>query len=166
MSEQAPIDGFEFAREGRRLEGEMAVSALQRLHDVVVDTSGAVRYRIEGSIDTQRRPVLDVTVEATLPLTCQRCLERMDYELKRRSRFLLVEGGEELPDVAEEDPETETMPVDALTDVADLVEQEVLLGLPIAPMHDEAACDAVRALPKDESPSPFAVLEQLKDKQR
>jgi len=164
MSEQAPIDALQFAREGRRLEGEIAVAAMLRLHDIVMETSGVVRYCIEGAVNANRKAVLDVDVDATLPLTCQRCLERTDYRLRRTSRFVLADSDQSLPDVADEDPETETLPADALTDIADVVEQEVLLGLPIAPMHPEGMCEAAPGYEVGERASPFAVLEQLKRK--
>jgi uncharacterized protein len=162
MSEQAPIDGLNFAREGGRLQGELAVASMPRLEDVVVEQSGTVRYAIAGSVNAHGRPVLDVRTEATLPLVCQRCLARVDYKLQRTSRFLLVESEKNLPDVAEEDPNIETIPADALTDVPDVIEQEVLLGLPIAPMHPRGACEGFLELPRDDKPSPFAVLERLK----
>lgn len=164
MSEQSPIDALQFAREGRRLEGEIAVAAMQRLHDIVTETSGVVHYCIEGAVNAKRKPVLDVAVEATLRLTCQRCLEPTDYRLRRTSRFVLADSDQDLPDVADEDPETETLPADALADIADVIEQEVLLGLPIAPMHPEGACGAAPGYEAGERVSPFAVLEQLKRK--
>lgn len=162
MSDQAPIDGLNFAREGGRLQGELAVARMPRLEDLLEEHSGIVAYVIAGSVNAQGRPVLDVRTEATLPLLCQRCLERMDYELRRNSRFVLVEGAQDLPDVSEEDPSIETMPADALTDIPDIIEQEVVLGLPIAPMHPPGACESAVKMPGDDKPSPFAVLERLK----
>lgn len=164
MSDQAPIDALQFAREGGRLEGEIAVAGMPRLHDLVTETTGVVRYRIEGSINAKRKPVLDVAVEATLPLLCQRCLDRVDYELRRTSHFVLTEGEQALPDVADEDPDTETLPADALADIEDVVEQEVLLGVPIAPMHPAGICAAASDGDREARVSPFAVLEQLKRK--
>jgi uncharacterized protein len=163
MSAQTRIDALQLAREGRRLEGEIAVSAMQRLHDIVSETSGSVRYCIKGLTDAKREPVLDVTVEARLALMCQRCLEPVAYDLRRTSRFVLTESERDLPDIADEDPETETLPADALADVEDLVEQEVLLGLPLAPMHPEGGCEGdVSKRASGERQSPFMVLEQLK----
>lgn len=162
MSDQAPIDGLNFAREGGRLQGELAVALMPRLEDLLEEQTAAVRYVIAGSINAQGRPVLDVRTEATLPLVCQRCLGRMDYELRRKSRFVLVEGDQDLPDVSEEDPSIETISADALTDVPDIIEQEVVLGLPIAPMHRQGACESAVKTPRDDKPSPFAVLERLK----
>ena len=48
----------------------------------------------------------------------------------------------QVPDVGEEDPDTEAIPAEWVSDVSDLIEQEVLLGLPIAPTHAEGACAA------------------------
>jgi len=162
MSEQARIDGLKFAREGRRLQGEIAVAELPRLEDIVFERSGVVSFALAGSTIRQGKPVLDVAVEATIALVCQRCLGRMDYKLRRTSRLVLNEGSQALPDVGDEDPNTESIPAEEISDVSDLVEQEVLLGLPIAPMHAEGMCEATPAPFRDEPPSPFAVLDKLK----
>jgi len=162
MSDQAPIDGLNFAREGGRLQGELDVALMPRLEDLLEAQSGRVQYVIVGLINAQGRPVLDVRTEATLPVVCQRCLGRMDYALRRKSRFVLVEGDQDLPDVSEEDPNIETIPADALTDIPDIIEQEVVLGLPMAPMHPEGGCESAVKAPRDDKPSPFAVLERLK----
>jgi uncharacterized protein len=109
--------------------------------------------------------VIDVSVEGRLQLLCQRCLEPIAFPLQRTSRFVLVSGEGELPDVADEDPETESIPVGEFDDIEDVVEQEVLLGLPIAPMHaDDGACGSERRDAGNDRPSPFAVLEKLKHK--
>ncbi len=156
------MDGLNFAREGGRLQGELAVARMPRLEDLLEEHSGIVHYVIVGAVNAQGRPVLDVRTEATLPLLCQRCLGRMDYELRRKSRFVLVEGHQDLPDVSEEDPNIETIAADALADIPDIIEQEVVLGLPIAPMHPQGACESAVKMPRDDKPSPFAVLERLK----
>ncbi|MCC6531526.1 MAG: DUF177 domain-containing protein [Burkholderiales bacterium] len=126
------------------------------------ERSGVIVYTLAGSMNDQSKPVLDVAVEGALALTCQRCLERLDYDLRRRSRFVLVSSADALPDVGAEDPASETMAVDAVSDVADVVEQEVLLALPIAPMHAAGGCRANSEPSPEPTPSPFAVLGKLK----
>jgi len=165
MSGQVPIDALVFAREGGRLKGELPVASMSRLQDVVVQAADTIRYRMEGMIDSRRRPVIDVSVEGRLQLLCQRCLKPIAFPLQRTSRFVLVSSEGELPDVADEDLETESIPVDAFADIEDIVEQEVLLGLPIAPMHaEDGACGSERPDAGNDRPSPFAVLEKLKHK--
>lgn len=164
MSGQAPIDALKFAREGDRLEGEISLTDMPRLQDIVASTAGSIRYRVQGATDSRRRLVIDVSVEGGLALLCQRCLDPIEYPLQRTSRFVLVSEEGEMPDVAEEDPDTETMPSEALADFEDVVEQEVLLGLPIAPVHAEGECGSELKEANKDRPSPFAILETLKQK--
>ena len=161
MFEQAQIDGLKFAREARRLDGELDVASLPRLHDDLYEPAGRVGYSLVGMVDRHDNPIIVVTVQGTIPLVCQRCLERFDFALVRQSRLLLVGPGGELPDVGEEDPDTEAIAAAAVADVVDLVEQEVLLGLPLAPMH-AGTCGPALPQPGPEVESPFAVLRSLK----
>lgn len=161
MSEQALIDGLKFAHEAQHLAGELDVAAMPRLQDSIFEPAGRVRYALVGTTDRHDHPIIEVTVQGTIPLVCQRCLERLDFELLRTSRLMLVSAGNELPDVAEEEPDIESIPAAEVANVADLVEQEVLLGLPLAPVHDRACVD-VPAPVQGERESPFAVLRSLK----
>ena len=164
MSEQALIDGLKFASEARRLIGELALADMPRLQDNIFEPSGRVHYALTGVTDRRGRPVVEVSVRGTIPLECQRCLERLDYELDRRSRLVLVAPGGQLPDVAEEDPNTEAIPAAEVANVADLIEQEVLLGLPLVPLHDQS-CIAAPKPDEKKVESPFAVLRTLQQKQ-
>jgi uncharacterized protein len=163
MSEPALIDGLKFAHEARRLAGELDLAAMPRLQDNLFDAAGRVHYELVGGRDRHAHPIIDVKVRGTIPLVCQRCLERLDYALDRSSRLVLVGDENELPDVAEEDPESESIPTAEVTNVADLVEQEVLLGLPLAPMHAQPCTPAAQA-PEEKADSPFAVLRALQRK--
>lgn len=162
MSEQAFIDSLRFAQEGEHLRGCIALDTLARLADVLFERKGNADFALTGGVDRRSRPFIEIEVRAELALTCQRCLERLDHRLERRSRLLLVPDGERLPEVGDEEPEVEAMPASAVANVPDLVEQEILLGLPLAPVHAEGQC-APDADAHDERPSsPFAVLAGLK----
>src|SRR5690554_87005 len=99
MSEPALIDGLKFAHEAQRLVGELDLAAMPRLQDNLFEPAGCVRYELVGGIDRHDHPIIDVTVRGTIPLVCQRCLERLDHELNQRSRLVLVSEAAELPDV-------------------------------------------------------------------
>ena len=131
MPEQALIDGLKFASEARRLAGELALAAMPRLQDSILEPLGCVQYALIGTSDRHGQPLIEVHVRGTVPLQCQRCLERLDYGLDRTSRLALVAPGAQLPDVAQEDPDTEAIAAAEVANVADLIEQEVLLGLPL-----------------------------------
>jgi uncharacterized protein len=160
MSERALIDGLKFAREARRLDGVLELAAMPRLQDNLFEPAGSVRYELAGATDRHGNPMIEVSVQATVPLVCQRCLERLDYRLNRKSRLVLVQEEGQLPDVAQEEPDSEAIPAAEVANVADLIEQEVLLGLPLAPVHEQPCIAAAPAEEKAESP--FAVLRTLK----
>jgi uncharacterized protein len=164
MPEQALIDGLKFAREARRLVGELALAAMPRLEDSVFEPAGRVQYALTGTTDRYGQPIIEVSVRGTVPLQCQRCLERLDYVLDRTSRLALVVPGAQLPDVAEEDPDTEAIAAAEVANVADLIEQEVLLGLPLVPVHDQP-CTPAQEPAAEKIESPFAVLRNLQQKQ-
>ncbi len=162
MSEQAFIDGLKFAQEHERLQGSVAISTMPRLADVVLEQSGHADFDLKGSVGRNSRAVIDVEVRAKLALTCQRCLDRLDYALERKSRLLLIPDGGRLPDVGTEDPEAEALPASAVANVTDLIEQEILLGLPLSPVHPEGQCKNDVGVQNEGPSSPFAVLAGLK----
>lgn len=163
----AVIDSLEFSRDGRALEGEIGVASLGRLADVVVEPVGTLRCTLRGLPPEQRRdgkPGLELVVSGSLRLRCERCLQPMDYPLRVASRLLLIAAGEPWPDededVEPDDDEWDAIEASREQSVLALVEDEVLLALPIVPRHE--ACKPPVALEDEHEPSPFAVLAKLK----
>lgn len=162
MSQQLAIDSFAFARNGRVLEGTLAVSDLERLHDLLAEVEGEVRFRVQGVKGEQGQAQLRLTASATLPLACQRCLGAIDVAVEVDSLLELVPEGAELSQDELEDDSKDFLPVAGELDVAELVEDEVLLALPVAPRHEK--CSLPGATEAGERISPFAVLAGLKGK--
>jgi uncharacterized protein len=80
------------------------------------------------------------------------------------SRLLLATANEDLPAVESEGMETETVPAASVASIADLGEQQILLALPLAPMHAQGTCALPVEQPEGRLESPFGVLAQLKQK--
>jgi uncharacterized protein len=76
MPHQPVIDGFEFASAGATKQGVWPLSDFPRLRDMLASDEGEVAYRVQGTRDENGRPALQLRVEGTLPLRCQRCLSR------------------------------------------------------------------------------------------
>ena len=163
MLEQALIDGLKFAREGRHLQGQLPLSQLSEVTERLLDSAGNVSYALRGFVDRRGKPGIEVQTQARLALVCQRCLNRLDFDLRRHTRFMLIADGVVLPGLEDEETETEAVPAETVANVRELVEQEVLLGLPLAPTHPDGACAAPEQAQRTERASPFAVLGQLKD---
>lgn len=153
------IDSAAFAREGRRQSGRVRVAALGRLADVVVGGDESLDFVLVGSND-RRGLWLDLHVEGVLGLRCQRCLEPMQWQCDLSSRLRLILPGQPWPDEALEDDESDPIEADPALDLYGLIEEEILLAMPLAPRHE--GCDAPRDVDSSGERSPFAVLAGLK----
>jgi uncharacterized protein len=163
MSQQIVIDSLAFARDGGVKEGELPVTRLSRLHDYLAEISGSLSYRLIGQVSTRGRRQLQLHVEGTLLVRCQRCLDALAYPLVVDSLLELIRDENDLSQDEIEDDTRDFIPAQKELDVAALIEDEVILALPVAPRHPEEctlpAADKVSA--KD---SPFAALAALKGK--
>lgn len=160
------IDSPDFARNGREISGEVPVSELPRLLDVLENPQGVLSYTVRGVVDKQGTPALDVSISGSCRLRCQRCLNALEHAIRIDTRVLLRSQAEldALDDsVAEVEEEFDCILADAHMDVLDLLEEEILLSLPIAPKHEFGGCQAADDKDaKEEKQQPFAVLAKLK----
>ena len=162
MSRRVVIDSLVFAREGRSLQGELPVSSLARILDVLADQAGELSYRVQGQMSPRRRPQLVLEVDGRLSLRCQRCLEGIDYPVRVRSVLELVSDEEDLTQEEIEDDSKDFLPAEKTLDVVALIEDEIILDLPAAPRHE--SCVLPEAGVQSEKVSPFAVLQSLKNR--
>lgn len=157
---QAVIDSLEFARAGGHLAGSVAVADLGRLVDMLADGLGELECLLEGGRDEDGKPYLHLRVSGVLHLACQRCLAVLPFDVDVDSRLLPMAPGQEWPDDELSDDTGDMIEADAAMSVMSLIEDEVLLALPIAPRHEN--CRPPSAAGGDNKPSPFAALADLK----
>jgi uncharacterized protein len=163
MSEPILIDPLAFAQEGQSLSGEIAVSALdERVLDMLADTNGAVRYALAGTVDKLQRPQLAFAVEAELTVRCQRCLQPMPETVKNETVITLFTDEQKLDEACVADEELDAILAEPELDVMALIEDEIIMGLPLSPKHEACGQDPLEEPVKADKPNPFAVLAQLK----
>jgi uncharacterized protein len=133
------FDAFRLARERGVVEGVLDVAQSERLYDRLAEGEGSVAWRIEGTTDGAGRPALAIVLAGAVPLECQRCLEVFAAPIEQRTLTLLArsEGEADALDAGNED---EVLVADHPLDARALVEDELLLTLPFAPMHPEGQC--------------------------
>jgi uncharacterized protein len=159
MSHPPVIDGLEFAKAGAKLQGAWPIAGFARLLDALRTEEGSLRYELQGVPEAHGRPALRLTVDGVLPLVCQRCLGALEYPLHVEALLLLAATQAEVDaePLGAEGPESivagREMPVQAL------VEDEVLLSIPIAPRH--AACAGESKAVAGARAMPFAGLRGL-----
>ena len=156
---------------GKAYEGEVALAELSRLSPLLASHEGVAVFVLAFATDEERRAVVDVSVRARLALRCQRCMQAMEWEVDSSSRLAVVSG----PDEAERLPdELDPLLVDEdRLELRSLIEDELILAVPPAPMHPPEACAVTLETWNDDVASdtetsdaernnPFAVLAHLK----
>ena len=165
------FDAFRMAAEGGSLAGEFDASTLARVVDRLAPGAGPapIAWRVAGDHDALQRPMLSVTIEGSLPLVCQRCLQPFAAPIVQQTRLLLARDETELRVLDAEEPEV--VLAAAPIDVRTLVEDEILLSLPFVPRHAEGQCPGEAHSRGERSgerntgaASPFASLAGLKQR--
>jgi uncharacterized protein len=140
MPEQVVINSIEFARNGESLNGSIAAANLSRLQDFLFSSSDMLEYTLTGKRGENDKLFLVCAVKGMLQLKCQRCLGALAFPVDFDSELELIDDEQVLPALENEDELTDAIKVDPNMDVLALVEDEVLLGLPMAPMHASGVC--------------------------
>jgi uncharacterized protein len=154
------IDGLAFARAKGRLTGSMQVADLPRLVDSLADHCGQLVWQVAGSQDEDGKPWLSLVVSGTLAVICQRCLGRLELPVGIKARMLLVPPECPWPDDELMENGFDAIAAEKEMALLPLIEDEVLLALPIAPVHE--ACLTPVPVTGEHEPSPFAALAKLK----
>ncbi|MDT9001274.1 DUF177 domain-containing protein [Paucibacter sp. APW11] len=174
------LDVEVFARDAASLQGDWPAQSLERLVEGAAPESSVsdwppVRWQVQGEC----RPVrggqdqiwLHLQVDAEVVLTCQRCLKPMAVPLALDRDFHFVRDERTAAEL-DADSEDDVLAMTRHLDLRELVEDELLLDLPLVPRH-ESCPDPLPAVlgdadefeeAEEERPNPFAALAALKGK--
>lgn len=151
----------DLAQTGTVLRGEWGAKDLPRVADWVQDTPWVLRYRVQGGLDARKQMLLELSVEGEVHLVCQRCLNRMPWPVDIHTQVFLFEK-QSLLDMAEaENPDIDAVLLDEELTLPQLLEDEVLLSLPYAPVHPD--CELPGPKEVQGKLNPFLVLAPLKE---
>jgi uncharacterized protein len=139
---------------------------LERLEGAVADEGGELRYEVTAVVDRQRRKAVSCIIEGFVFLICQNTLEAFRHEISIRDRLILVDDESGLPSVEQENEDEDYVVADEPLDVRDLVEDAVLLSLPMIPRKPGAEGVARKEAQEEPRASPFAALASLKKSKR
>lgn len=149
------------------LEGELPLARLGRLAPLLARADGVVRAHLEFARDLKRE-VVRGRVESELILTCQRCFGEVKIPVS--ADVDLIRVADEADAEALADGRDPLVAPNREVELATLLEDELLLALPIVPLHEgDGACQRIGADPpasatEGRSRNPFAALAALKPK--
>jgi uncharacterized protein len=165
------LDVEAFAKTGGILEGSWLMRHLERLAASTVVQSGseAVVWRARGEHRAVRgghpQVWLHIEAKASVMLQCQRCLAPVAADVEAQRSFLFVHGESSAAEL-DADSEDDVLAMTHSLDVQALIEDELLLALPLVPRHDVCPEPLVQGdaldLPEGDVPHLFAALAALK----
>jgi uncharacterized protein len=168
------LDVKSFAEEAGELSGQEPLRSHDRL---LAETQGRsaeapVTWSAKGEMrnpsHVQPEIWLDLKAGALLSLTCQRCLAPVDVPVSVDRSFRFV-NDEETAAAQDDQSEEDVLALSRDFDLVQLVEDELLMDMPLAPRHE--TCPPVALAVADDAfegssarhENPFAVLGRLKD---
>mgnify|MGYP006174735823 CR=1 FL=1 len=174
------LDVRAFAKAGAELQADDPLTRFERLAgeahaDDGHPVQGSVVWRAHGEMRdgaSGGAPAvwLHLEAQAVLPLTCQRCLGPVDTPLKVDRWFRFV-NDEATAEAEDDDCEEDLLALEPRPRLHDVLEDELLMELPLVPLHDNCPVPVVMQASdpmfgsddgEPERKNPFAGLAKLK----
>ena len=156
------IDPERIAEKPMVFEGTVALQDFPRLAETLATPETSLIYKVTARLDRQRRKVVSCIIEGFVFLTCQTSLEAFRHELSIEERLVLVDDEAGLPPIEEESDAEDYLVADEPLSVLDLVEDAILLALPMVPRKPGLEGAQTAGQEKARGESPFAALASLK----
>ena len=135
------LDPRKYADQGRIVEGQLTVADLPRLQDYHDSLDQPVNLSLAFGRDEEGHRRIEGEVSTILVLPCQRCLEPVTCDIKANIN------------------------VEPMV-LTDLLEEELLLAMPLVALHDPCPTalpqDSGKPEKQENADNPFAVLAKLK----
>ena len=150
-------------------EGRLSLGALPRvaLELAISSPDNGFAWQIQTQFTANQAgdqaQTLRLRLNGQAPLTCQRCLQTFQYSLNVERLFIVVADEAAADAYPIEDDLLDPLVCSPHFDVLALIEDEILLSLPLVPKHPEALCAPSPLLGVIEEPeNPFKVLKNIK----
>lgn len=151
------------------ISGELGLERLPRVTKSLADDQGSVSIDLHFQLNDAKQRLILGSIKARLNVICQRCLKALAIELTDDIKLVLVKDEEAVKQLeAELDP---WICQDHKLDLANLVEEQLILCMPIVSYHESGECVSRKSYVSGErgtvlettsADNPFAILKSLK----
>lgn len=171
------FDARAFAESAGVLDGDDPLATFDRLlaeRHADGDSGVPVRWEVHGEVrpDAAGRPSVWMRLKAAvdLPVGCQRCLGPVSVSLDVDRWFRFV-ADETMAEAEDDESEEDVLALEPKPDLLALIEDELLMAIPLVPMHQtcpqplapaSGGADHTDEITADTRPNPFATLARLK----
>jgi uncharacterized protein len=167
------IDNLVFSKNNEHLSGVLNLADFPRLAELLQSEAGystasvseasssSIAYTLQGKTDPAGQHYLHLKLNASLKTTCQRCMGEMPLNLVLDFNYLI--GDAAVNDIEaseiEGSDDLDLQQASVAMDVKALIEDEIIMAMPIAPIH-EKNCGTI-ITQSGEKANPFAALKGL-----
>ncbi len=170
------VDIRKLVVKGAEIAANVPISSLPRFASLLLEDGGSLSVKLSFYRDEQGQRRVDGEVSGEVQVACQRCLEPVSIAVDSRFQLGVV--------WSEDDPQRLSADIEPLivgeelSDLPDIVSEELILGQPFVSYHDTSECQLRSEFPAEQPASglstadgsadeaagdnPFKVLEQLK----
>lgn len=160
------VNPINLAKSGERISGSVDIAkVMDRLNSMLVegDEPATIGYELDFGVDAGGRVYIKGHVKGNLRMTCQRCMQPMVLDID--SNFALSPVAEDAPEI-ELPKEYEPLVLESdMVIPAQILEDELLLCIPYAPMHAEKCKEDFKCETDNsrtpQADNPFRVLKDL-----
>lgn len=151
-----------------KYDGTVPLEKLTRLRGVIQEEVGEIAVKIHCKNDEQGLVVIRGSLSTHVTVTCQRCNDDLGLDLVQDFVYSPIGLDAESDDLPEGYDEV-ALDENGEINVFELIEDELILAVPLVPTHNEASCNysaepasfgVLKA--EDDKPNPFDILKQLK----
>lgn len=158
------FDPRKLARQGKQFEGSLALEQFGQLVDSLADDKGEVQVSLHFYMSEDHRVILEGSVSATLKMICQRCLDVAGVPVTADLRLMGVLTDEQAKALPEDfDP---MYMGEEPVELVPLLEEELLLALPIVAYHPPEDCPAQRSFTTESEEEAEAFAEQVEEERK
>ncbi len=169
MRDQLPdsVNPWQLAMAGAELTGQIPLTGLDRLAGATNACVGAATVSLRFEVNGDGWRIVSGHIEAQLELICQRCLQPFLQRVEAFPQLALLQTEAQMKALpGAYDP----LLADDVLELAPLVEDELILALPLVPKHSSNRCAPTAPVSGDSADEngrkhPFADLVRLLDRQ-
>ncbi|GJM06225.1 MAG: hypothetical protein DHS20C09_22210 [marine bacterium B5-7] len=157
------INPLRLAKARERIAGKIKLASLARLKGILLDDKGVLNYSLAFDFDDAGVCVIESSIDTQLILECQRCFKPVEIDIRKNSLLGVVDEGDESDALAMEYEPLE-LNEDSETTIEALIEDELLLSIPLSTLHPVDKCAGTNDLERinaEAKPQPFAGLAAL-----
>ena len=151
---------FNFAKKEINLSGLYQISDFPKVSEIVSNKRDKVVVELSFYLKNNKTPCVEGIIELDVVLACQRCLDNLSIALKVNINLAFVRNDQESEEldlnydiyvIEEEELATH-----------DLISDEILLSIPMVPIHDYDCIKEIneQEIVEEKSENPFAILKK------